>query len=118
MQRFKFPQYHLKWPTIKITKGTWLALFEVLLIAISAIRVGRGMLEFDVERIPPGTEFPWVIQTNIIWRMLPCSASAMGGNIDVKYKSDAAGILVIEENYFPGWQAWQDGKPRQFESGR
>jgi hypothetical protein len=50
--------------------------------------------------------------------MLPCSAAALGGNIDVKCKSDAAGMLVVEENYFPGWQVWQDGKPRQFEPGR
>ena len=58
VQRFRIPQVHLKWPAIKISEGTCLAPFEVLLIAIWAIWIGRGMLEYDVERIPPGTEFP------------------------------------------------------------
>jgi hypothetical protein len=40
----------------------------------------------------------------------PCRATSLGGNIDVSCITSSAGTLTVQENYFPGWNLWTDGK--------
>lgn len=41
--------------------------------------------------------------------VVPCTAVSKGGHIDVLCKSDQPGKLIVQENYWSGWKAWQDG---------
>lgn len=40
---------------------------------------------------------------------IPCRAQGIGGEITVWCQTEQAGLLWVEENMWPGWQAWQDG---------
>jgi hypothetical protein len=42
---------------------------------------------------------------------IPCTAQALGGNIDVQCNAVLASTLVVRENNYPGWTAWMDGEP-------
>lgn len=42
--------------------------------------------------------------------MLPCNATALGGQIDVVCETALPGILVVNESYYPGWQAVVNGQ--------
>jgi hypothetical protein len=40
---------------------------------------------------------------------VPCTANAVGGNIDVQCQTQAAGQLVVNENLWSGWVVARDG---------
>ncbi|MCP4358455.1 MAG: hypothetical protein GY796_10605 [Chloroflexi bacterium] len=40
----------------------------------------------------------------------PCTAQAQGGYITVRCEADQPGQLIVMENMWRGWRAWQDGK--------
>lgn len=42
--------------------------------------------------------------------LIPCSAKADGGHIDVICQSDQVGTLIVQENALTGWIAWCDNK--------
>lgn len=50
--------------------------------------------------------------------VIPCQATAEGGNIDVNCQMDERGLLIVEENSFPGWRAWQDNQRIDLIGGR
>jgi hypothetical protein len=41
--------------------------------------------------------------------IVPCPATAIGGHIDVNCNVQQAGLLVVNESYYPGWQAFVNG---------
>ena len=41
--------------------------------------------------------------------VVPCDATALGGNIDVTCQADQPGQLVVLENYWSGWSVTRDG---------
>ena len=48
----------------------------------------------------------------------PCQATGLGGTIDVTCTSPEAGVLTVQENFFPGWQLWVDGARKDLVSDR
>ncbi|MEW5987421.1 MAG: hypothetical protein AB1791_12370 [Chloroflexota bacterium] len=40
----------------------------------------------------------------------PCTATGLGGYLKVTCNSSASGRLVVKENTWTGWRAWQDGQ--------
>lgn len=44
-------------------------------------------------------------------KLTPCLASGTGGLITVQCDHSIAGRLIVKENAFSGWRAWEDGKP-------
>jgi hypothetical protein len=47
----------------------------------------------------------------------PCSATALGGHIDLVCDVPAPGTLLVREHQGSGWQAWVDGTPAQLTNG-
>jgi hypothetical protein len=41
----------------------------------------------------------------------PCFATGSGGQINVTCNLDSSGTLIVKENMWTGWKAWQDGEP-------
>ncbi len=41
----------------------------------------------------------------------PCTATSLGGHIDVVCSTSSPGTLVVQEHQGPGWQVWVDGAP-------
>ncbi len=41
----------------------------------------------------------------------PCTAVATGGHITVNCTTSQPGLLIVQENRWSGWKAWQDGNP-------
>lgn len=41
----------------------------------------------------------------------PCTAVATGGHITVHCATSQPGLLIVQENHWSGWKAWQDGDP-------
>ncbi len=41
--------------------------------------------------------------------VVPCTAVSKGGHINVNCNLDKPGQLIVKENYWSGWKAWQDG---------
>jgi len=48
----------------------------------------------------------------------PCQSTATGGLINVTCNNNSPGQLVIQENAFPGWMVWVDGKIASLISGQ
>jgi hypothetical protein len=44
-------------------------------------------------------------------RVIPCSAQALGGRIDITCAAEYDGTLMVWEYYWTGWHAWMDGLP-------
>jgi hypothetical protein len=49
--------------------------------------------------------------------MIPCRASAIGGNIDVTCESEVTGTLIVREYLWTGWKAELDGTPVAMNAG-
>lgn len=47
-----------------------------------------------------------------------CSAQGLGGDVDVECNLRQAGLLTVEENSWPGWNATVDGQPVPLDQGR
>jgi hypothetical protein len=50
--------------------------------------------------------------------VVPCQASAIGGNIDVICDLPGEGQLIVAENAWPGWSVRRDGQPADLLAGR
>jgi hypothetical protein len=49
---------------------------------------------------------------------VPCQATALGGNIDIRCDTPVAGTLTVYENSWSGWGVKRDGKPVALAAGR
>ncbi len=74
-----------------------------------AVRDGYAILAF------PENQYSRV-ETDI--GMVPCTAQGKGGKIKVVCNTPLAGVLYVEENYFPGWKAKIDGQPAALIEGQ
>jgi len=62
---------------------------------------------FDINIVAhPENEYAYVQMGELVE---PCKAHAVGGNIDVDCPITGPGQLVVQEYYYSGWTAWQDG---------
>ncbi len=48
--------------------------------------------------------------TDATGSVIPCPATGLGGKVDVSCPEAPAGTLTVEEHFWNGWKAWQDGE--------
>ncbi len=62
-----------------------------------------------IYQAPPGREYAAVTHSDQSRTI--CSAQGLGGDVDVECNLPQAGLLVVKENSWPGWNATADGRP-------